>query len=34
MTLARKCDRCGALYIPETRKAESGSFNAFCAARS
>ena len=25
--LARKCDRCGNLYEPETRNVKSGSFN-------
>ena len=27
MTLARKCDRCGALYIPETRNIDNETFN-------
>lgn len=29
MALARKCDKCNTLYIPETREINSEKFNAF-----
>lgn len=28
MSLARKCDRCGSFYIPESRKSNRETFNA------
>lgn len=28
MSLARKCDRCGSFYIPESRRADGEYFNA------
>lgn len=28
MSLARKCDRCGSFYIPESRRSREDGFNA------